>query len=56
MYYVLDRSWAMHPARVDDESSYDDQDVWWDDGQRFTKTIKTPVEMSLEPYQAGSRM
>ena len=54
MYYLLDRSWAFYPARVDDAFSYDRQGVWWNDGRLFTKPLKTPIEMKLEPYVPGS--
>jgi hypothetical protein len=54
MYYLLDRSWAEHPARLPDRGSYDRQGAWWNNGQRFTKPIKTPIEMRLRPYRKGS--
>jgi hypothetical protein len=54
MYYVLGRLYAAHPARIDDDSSYDDQGVWWDDGQVFTKPISTPIEVRLKPYEPSN--
>jgi hypothetical protein len=52
MYYVLGRLYAANPARIDDDSSYDRQGVWWDDGCVFTKPIRTPIEVRLMPYDA----
>lgn len=54
MYYVLGRLYTAHPARIDDKSSYDDQGVWWNDGQIFTKPIKTPIEARLKPYEPSN--
>ncbi|RKG95667.1 hypothetical protein D7V97_36825 [Corallococcus sp. CA053C] len=50
MYYVLGRLYAAHPARFCDTDRNDAQGVWWDDGQVFTKPIRTPLELRLEPY------
>ena len=60
MYYVLDRCWAMHPARIDDDSSYDRQGAWWDDscisGCRTglgTLSSQIPSEPGPEPQRAS---
>lgn len=54
MYFVLDRSWAKHPARVDDAGSYDRQDVWWNDGALITADLALPITMKLQPFEPKS--
>jgi hypothetical protein len=51
MYFVLDRSWAMNPARVADRASFDRQGLEWDDGAKFDKAVRTPIEVRLKPLE-----
>ncbi len=54
MYFVLGRLWARFPARLPDVTTYDRQGVWWNDGARFNTPIRTPIIVSLEPFDSRS--
>jgi hypothetical protein len=52
-YFVLDRSFALNPARIV-ETYPNHEGVFWFAGARFaTNTIPEPVEVTLEPFNAS---
>lgn len=48
MYYVLDRFWAIHPARWIGKFPHD-ANVNWDLGRRHTAEIPVPLRFELTP-------
>lgn len=48
-YFLLDRSWAMNPARLPDR--YPDQPgIFWTSGARFAQPVPEPIEVTLKPF------
>lgn len=53
MYFILAKSYAEHPSRHTDLSSYPRvRGVWWTDGVRFAKPFPAPVMVKLKPYDS----
>jgi hypothetical protein len=48
-YFLLDRSWAMNPARLPDR--YPDQPgIFWTSGARFAQPMPEPIEVTLKRF------
>jgi hypothetical protein len=53
MYYVLDRSWADHPARVMDDVPFF-EDIDFDLGERISARVPQPLRFKLEPLDPNA--
>jgi hypothetical protein len=51
MYYIMTHFYGDYPTRIYDGNKIDRQGVWWNDGAPFTKSIHTPIEVHLKPYE-----